>query len=303
MPALFVEAGEKASWRLLEFLTANIRNKNTRQAYARAILRFCGWCEKKQLRLTDIKPFFVAAYIEKLAFHYSRPTVKQHLAAIRMMFDFLVVGQVIPMSPASAVRGPKHSVKKGKTPVLSAEEARDLLTCIDVSTIRGLRDRALIGVMLFSFARVGAVVAMDVEDYFRQGNHRWFRLHEKGGQRLELPAHPTAESYVSTYLARAGRREGTPLFRTITRKDQITEKRLHRREALAIVKRYAREAGLPSSICCHSLRATGITSYLLNGGTIEIAQRISGHADPRTTGLYDRRGDHVSVAEIGRITI
>ncbi len=233
VPALFLDAGDKASWRLIEFLTAQIRNKNTREAYARAILRFCGWCEKKHLTLAAIRPFFVAAYIEQLGFHYSRPTVKQHLAALKMLFDFLVTGQVIPMSPASSVRGPKYTVKRGKTPVLSAEEARDLLNSIDVTTVGGLRDRALIGVMLFTFARVGAVVAMNVEDYFRQNNKRFFRLHEKGGKTFDLPAHRLAEAYVSTYLAAAGRRVGTPLFRTLNRKRQLTDRRLHRREALA----------------------------------------------------------------------
>jgi integrase/recombinase XerD len=303
VPTLFVDAGEKASWRLVEFLTASIRNRNTREAYSRAILRFSRWCEKKELRLVEIKPFFIAAYIEKLGFHYSRPTVKQHLAAIRMMFDYLVTGQVVPMNPASSVRGPKHIVMKGKTPVLTAEEARDLLDSIDVSTVGGLRDRALIAVMLFSFARVGAVVAMNIEDYFRQNNRRFFRLHEKGGKQLDLPAHPSAEAYVSTYLAAAGRSTGSPLFRTLDRKGKTTDRRLHRREALAIVKRRARDAGLPSSICCHSFRATGITAYLSNGGTLEHAQQIANHESPRTTKLYDRRNDDVSWEEIERIAI
>ena len=303
VPALFLDAGEKASWRLIEFLTAHTRNRNTREAYARAILRFSRWCEKKQLSLIDIKPFFVAAYVEHLGFHYSRPTVKQHLAALRMLFDFLVIGQILPMNPASSVRGPKHVVRRGKTPSMSAEEARELLDGIDVTNIRGLRDRAIIGVMLFSFARVGAVVAMDVEDYFRQKNRRWFRLHEKGGKRHDLPAHPLAETYVSTYLAAAGRSEGTPLFRTINRKGQLTDRRLHRREVLEIVKRRAREVGLPSSICCHSFRATGMTVYLLNGGTLEKAQAIAAHESPRTTKLYDRRGDEVSIEEIEKILI
>src|ERR1051325_4353855 len=223
VPLLFVDAGEKASWRLIEFLTAHTRNRNTREAYARAILRFSCWCETKHLSLVDINPFLVAAYIEQLGFHYSRPTVKQHLAAIRMLFDYLVTGQVLPMNAASSVRGPKHVVRRGKTPSLSAEEARELLNSIDVTTIKGLRDRAIIGVMLFSFARVGAVVAMNVEDFFQQKNRRWFRLHEKGGKRHDLPAHPVAETYVSTYLAAAGRRDGTPLFRTVNRKGLLTD--------------------------------------------------------------------------------
>ena len=92
--------------------------------------------------------------------------MKQHLAALRMLFDYLAAGQVLPNNPAYAVRGPKHVVKTGRTPVLSAEETRVLLNCIDIQTIAGLRNRALIGVMVYSFARVGAVVGMNVEDYF-----------------------------------------------------------------------------------------------------------------------------------------
>ena len=300
---LFLDAGAKAGQRLTEYLCAEIRNKNTREAYARAILRFSRWCEKKQLPLIAIKPFFVAAYIEQLGFHYSRPTVKQHLAAIRMMFDYLVTGQVVEMNPAASVRGPKFSVRRGKTPSLSAEEARALLDGIDVTDIHGLRDRAIIGVMLFSFARVGATVALNGEDFYLQKGRRFFRLHEKGGKRHELPAHPLAETYVSTYLAAAGRSEGTPLFRTINRKGELTDRRVHRREVLEIVKRRARDVGLPSSICCHSFRATAITVFLLNGGSLERAQQIANHESPRTTKLYDRRDDEVSLAEIERILI
>jgi integrase/recombinase XerD len=122
LPTVVAAAGEQARWRFLEFFTANIRNKNTRLAYLRAILPFLTWCETKGIHdLRDIKPILVAAYIEQ--HRGSPPTVKQHLAAIRMLFDWLVTGQVIPMNPASAVRGPTYIVKRGKTPVLSAETA------------------------------------------------------------------------------------------------------------------------------------------------------------------------------------
>ena len=155
LPAIITDAGERASWRFFEFFTANIRNRNTRQAYARAVVAFFRWCEHQRLTLEHINPVVVAAYIEQ--HQGSAPTVKQHLAAIRMLFDFLVTGQVIALNPAHAVRGPKHVVKVGKTPVLSAEETRALLDSIDMGKIAGLRDHALIGVMVFSFARVGAV--------------------------------------------------------------------------------------------------------------------------------------------------
>jgi integrase/recombinase XerD len=180
LPAIIAAAGEQARWRFLEFFTANIRNKNTRTAYLRAVLPFLAWCEARGVSdLRDIKPFLVAAYIEQHP--SSPPTIKQHLAAIRMLFDWLVTGQVIPMNPVSAVRGPTYIVKRGKTPVLSAEEAAALLATIDTSTIAGLRDRALIGVLVHTVARVSAVVGMHVQDYYPNGKRWWFRLHEKGG--------------------------------------------------------------------------------------------------------------------------
>ena len=118
--------------------------------------------------------------------------MKQHLAAIRMLGDWLVVNQVLPVNPAAAVRGPKHVVTKGATPVLTPAEARKLLESIDTGTLAGLRDRALLSVMLYSFARVSAVLGMRRQDYFGQGSRGWLRLHEKGGKRHDVPAHHRA---------------------------------------------------------------------------------------------------------------
>ena len=305
VPALFIDAGQRATHRYIEFFTANIRNRHTRAAYARAAAQFADWCETHHLALEQLTPISVAAYIEALGQRLAKPSVKQHLAALRMLFDYLVTGQVLPANPAYAVRGPKHVVKTGRTPVLSAEETRVLLDHIDVSTIAGLRDRALIGVMVYSFARVGAVTKMNVEDYFQEGKRGWFRLHEKGGKRHEVPAHHNAEAYVDAYLAtgRISERRKEPLFRSLDRKRRLTERRLHRLEVLAMVKRRALQAGLPESTCCHTFRATGITTYLQNGGTIEHAQQIAAHESPRTTKLYDRSGDAISLDEIERILI
>jgi site-specific recombinase XerD len=147
---LIANAGSNACRRFIEFFTANIRNANTRAAYACAVAQFCDWCERRKFSLELLEPVVIAAYIEELGQRRSKPTVKQHLAAIRMLFDYLVIGQIIPMNPASSVRGPKHVVKRGKTPVLSAADARRLLDSIDPSTAAGLRDRALIAVMVFN---------------------------------------------------------------------------------------------------------------------------------------------------------
>lgn len=306
-PAAIAAAGNHASRRFFEFFTANIRNANTRAAYYRAATNFFDWCEERGLReLRQVEPMVIAAYVEQLGQTHKAPTVKQHLAAVRMLFDWLVVGQVLPFNPASSVRGPKHVVKKGKTPVLDAEQARELLDSIDTSHVVGLRDRALIAVMVFSFARIGAVVGMKVEDYFANGRRSWLRLHEKGGKFHEVPAHHNAEAYLDAYIEAAAIAQDKkgPLFRTAAgRTKKLTTNRLHRTEALLMIKRRAREAGLPEAVCCHTFRATGITVYLEGGGTIEKAQAIAAHESPRTTKLYDRTQDTISLDEVERIVI
>jgi len=246
VPTVIAGAGRKAKRRFVEFFTANIRNSNTRAAYARALSRFCTWCDDRGLALQAIEPTVVAAYIEELMGLVSVPTVKQHLAAIRMVMDWLVTGGVLSYNPAAAVRGPKYVVATGKTPVLSPEEARQLLDSIDVRTIVGLRDRALIGVMVFSFARVTAAIGMDVRDYFPKAKRFWFRLHEKGGKYHEVPAHHNAEHYMDEYLAASGfgGDKRHPLFPTADRHRLLTSVRLDRNAAWYMIKRRARQAGL-----------------------------------------------------------
>jgi site-specific recombinase XerD len=306
VPALIADAGDKAARRFFEFFTANIPNENTRLAYAQAVGQFLRWAEERRLTLQTIEPIAVAAYIEQLKARLAAPSVKQHLAAIRMLFDWLVTGQIIPVNPAASVKAPKHVVRKGKTPVLSAEDARTLLDSIDTSTVVGLRDRALIGVMVFSFARISAVVGMKVEDYYQNGKRWWLRLHEKGGKFHEVPAHHNAESYLDAYLEAAGiaATEKSPLFRSaVGRTGQLTDRPLRRNNALDMVKRRAMAAGLSKRVCNHTFRATGITAYLQAGGTIEKAQRIAAHESPKTTKLYDRTEDQISLDEIERIAI
>ena len=303
LPRVIVEAGPVATGKFVEFFAGRIANERTRAAYARAVGQFLGWCEARGLRLEAVSPLHVAAYIR--THPGSAPTVKQHLAAIRMLCDWLVVSQVLPVNPAAAVRGPKHVVTKGATPVLSPAEARKLLEAIDTGALAGLRDRALLSVMLYSFARVSAVLGMRRQDYFGQASRSWLRLHEKGGKRHDVPAHHRAAAALDAYLA-AGRLDEPkmPLFQTMDPAGRrLTGRALARRLVLAMIKRRASAAGLPPSTCCHTFRATGITAYLSNGGTLEHAQQIAGHASPKTTKLYDRTADTVTVDEIERIVI
>ena len=303
LPEVIVDAGPAAVERFLEFFAAAIANDRTRAAYGQAVGQFLGWCGARGLGLRAIAPLHVAAYIR--THPGSVPTVKQHLAAIRALLDWLVVHQVLPVNPAASVRGPKHVVTKGATPVLTPAETRSLLDRIDTGTLVGLRDRALLSVLVYSFARVSAAVGMRRQDYFRQGTRGWLRLHEKGGKRHDVPAHHRAEEAVEAYLATAGGIEDVkaPLFQSVDRAGRLSGRPLARRAVLAMIKRRAAAAGLPASTCCHTFRATGITAYLSNGGTLEHAQRIAGHASPKTTKLYDRTADTITLDEIERIVI
>ena len=303
VPVVVADAGEGASRHFLEFFAATIRNRNTRAAYARAVAQFFSWCELRGVSLGRLEPLIVAAYIEQHP--GAAPTVNQHLAAIKMLCDHLVRGRVLQANPASTVRGPKHVVKRGRTPVLAGSEAKALLESIDASKVIGLRDRALISVMVYTFGRVGAVVRMRVEDYFPQGKRWWVRLHEKGGKRHDFPAHHLAEAAVDAYLDAAGIRSEPkcPLFRSVDRHGRLSDRALAEVDVLRMVKRRARSAGLPDSTCCHTFRATGITAYLQNGGTLEKAQQIANHESPRTTKLYDRSSDVLTLEEIERISL
>ena len=310
LPAVFLPS-RKSAERFFGFFTANIRNKNTRRAYYKAACRFSDWCEGRGLvDLAEIKPSHVAAYIEWLSAAepegqgLSKPSVKQHLAALRMLFDWLVIGHVLDTNPAHAVRGPKYSQKKGRTPVLDREEARALIAAINTASITGLRDRALIGIMIYTFARVGAALQINVRDYFSQGRRGWVRLHEKGGKEHEAPCVPKLEAYLDEYIAAAGighDAEG-PLFRT-TGRSTGTKHRLTQQDAYRLIQRHAKRAGIRTRVGNHSMRATGITDYLKSAGSLSEARKMANHADTRTTQLYDRRGDSASLDEYSKVGI
>jgi integrase/recombinase XerC len=307
VPVLVNASGARAQIRFLEFFAANIRNGHTRRAYAQATREFLAWCESAGVAsIAGVQPLHVAAYIEQLGRERSAPTVKQRLAAIRHLFDWLVTGQVIPMNPAASVRGPSYSVKRGKTPVLDRVEVRALLDSIDVTRPVGLRDRALIGLMVYSFARIGAALSMKVEDVYVQNRRLWVRLHEKGGKRHEMPCHHNLETYLHAYIDGSGLEsdpKGT-LFRTIGRgTNTLTTTPLPQANAYAMIRRRADGADIGTKIGNHTFRASGITAYLKNGGTLEKAAIMANHASTRTTQLYDRRRDDVSLDEVERILI
>ena len=245
----------------------------------------------------------VATWIEAGTRELAAPSVKQRLAALRHLFDWLVNGQVMPLNPAHTVRGPRHVVTCGQTTVLDPSEARELLESIDTSKHAGLRHRALIALMVYSFARIGAALGMTVEDVYTQNRRLWVRLREKGGKRHAMPCHHNLEEYPTAYLDGAGLRDDPkgPLFGRGTEK--LTRTVLPQANAYAMIRRRAAAAGIETKLGNHSFRATGITAYLKNGGTLEKAAAMANHASTRTTQLYDRRRDEVSLDDVERMVI
>jgi site-specific recombinase XerD len=316
VPAIIAAAGDKASEHFLEFFAATILNKNTRAAYMQAIAQFCRWCEDHGLQLTTIRPLHVSAYIE--AKPLTAPSIKQHLAALRGLFNWLVIKQVVPENPAMFVKGPKFSRQVGITPIMEAEQMRHLLDSIpvtrkikvsakhggghtEVADIKGLRDRAIIAIMGYTFGRVSAVVGVKRGDYRLEGKRARLRLLEKGNKEKLVWLHREAEEFLDGYIAAAGIEDKeAPLFQSLDKAHRLTGLAISRRDMLDVVKARCRASGLSAEFCNHTFRGTGITVFLHNGGALEAAQDMANHSDPRTTKLYDRRKDLATLSEIER---
>jgi len=322
------------------FFACVTTNLHTRRAYKEAAEDFLTFAFQHAglHHIDDIHPLHISAWMEHMkARGLSVPTVKQRLAGLSSLFDFLASKGVAASNPVAVVKGPKHHISKGKTPVLSGDEMLQLLDAIDTAELIGLRDRAMIGAMAYSFARISAVTALKVGDVFHQKRRLWLRLHEKGGKVQDIPCHHKLEAYIDEWLDAAGHRaqREAPLFQTFARagarkahyhqedaehidasaepsSDERDPKRPKILRPLSgkpmtqamtweMIQRRKKAAGLATAICNHTFRATGITAYLSNGGAIERAAIIAGHASVKTTQIYDRRSDDVTLDEIEKI--
>ena len=267
---------------------------------------FDGLAESGIHDIVDIEPVHFAVWLEDRMRKVSRPTVKQEQAGVRHPFDWLTVRQAVSSSPAAAGRGPEHTVHRGATPDLSAAECRRFLRSIPVETVGGLRDRALIATMTHSFARIAAVLSMNVKGVVLTDSRLCLRLHEKGGTVQEVPCHHNLETRLRDTLAAAGigiDRDG-PLSRRATATSRCRNGGSTGTAPRGRLRRRARAAGISNNACNHSFRATGITAYLENPeARVEVARDLAGHADPKTTKLYDRGDDRVSPDEVEKIGI
>jgi site-specific recombinase XerD len=245
VPALIADIGPEATKRYFEFFTVPIRNKNTRIAYYHAIGQFLDWCQRAGFRgLEDIEPITVAAYVEQ---HSGSPaTIKQHMSAIRMLFSWLTEKGILAMNPAREVKTEKFSRTEGKTPAFDTEQVQKVLDKIDTSNEVGLRDRALLGTLAYTFARIGAVVNLKVEDYFQTGKRSMIRFREKGGKETEIPVHHKLDELLDQYLEKSGlrNRPTAPLFPIAVGKTRKLGKRPATRiDAARMLKRRLKDAG------------------------------------------------------------
>ena len=312
LPALVVAAGGHASKRYFEFFTVTIRNAHTRENYFRACRVFFEWSQARGLALETIEPIHVAAYIESRAgsddphWRLSKTSIKGHLSALRQMFSYFVVKGVLTYNPAREVATEKVRRSVGKTPAFETEQVAQLLQSFETSDVVKLRDRALIGVMAYGFSRISAIVNLRVRDYIQQGRRVFIRTHGKGGVEVDIPVHHQLAEYLDAYIEAAGlsdEKEGF-LFRSAQGKTkQLTLKPMSRVDAWKMVQRRLTDAGLGGGqgFGCHSFRATCGTNFLANGGQLETCQLLMGHADSRTTKLYDRRALQPTLADIERI--
>ncbi len=305
LPAIIAQVGDAARFAWEEFFEGELPNQHTRTAYLRAVRRFLGWCEERNVTLDQITPGLVGQYLGQHT--GSIPTKKLHLAAIRRLFDRLVIRHVIVLNPALSVRAERYEVIEGKTPEIGVDQARVLLRSISTDNVVGLRDRAIIGVLIYTAVRVGAVAKLRLTDLQHDGSQWSLRFTDKGGKAREIPVRHDLEKFIFDYVSAADISKDLkelPLFRTAIRKTKaLTKNRMSGADMCRMVKRRIKDVGLPTRLSPHSFRVTTITDLLSQGHSLADVQYLAGHADPRTTRLYDRRQKRITRNIVERISI
>jgi site-specific recombinase XerD len=308
LPEIIHRSGSAATFAAQEFFFGTIRNEHTRRAYLHAVKLFLAWVEKHGGgELVNIAPWDVGKYFLELAKTTSIATRNQHLSALRHFFDGMVTRHAIVLNPALSVRGERYTAIEGKTPEISIEQARALLSSIDTSHVVGLRDRAILAILVYTSSRAGAVAKLKRGNFY-QGSGQWM-LHfaEKGGKSREIPVRHDLQETISAYIDGAGLQDApkdTPLFQSALKKQRrLSGKAIHVNDICRMMKRRLKDVGLPLLYSPHSFRVTTITDLLTQGVALEDVQRLAGHADPRTTRLYDRRDRKITRNIVERISV
>ena len=304
-PPIVQQAGNAARFAWQEFVYARLRNNGTWRGYLHAVQKFLRWCDERNVELKRIAPAHVGRYLDEQP--YAASTKKLHLSALRHFFDELVVRHVIVLNPAHSVRGERLSAVEGKTPEITIKQARSLLGSLDTTHVVGLRDRAIVAGMIYTAARVGAIARLRRGDFYDGGEQYFLRLTEKGEKFRELPVRHDLRGFLLEYIE-AGRlqysEKTSPLFRTTSRRTRrLTQNGMTANDISRMLKRRLRDAGLPTTYSPHSFRVCTLTDLLTQGVPLDAVQLLAGHADPRTTRLYDRRHRQVTRNIVERISV
>jgi site-specific recombinase XerD len=305
IPRAIASAGTAATFAWEEFFEGKIRNPHTRTAYLRAVRRFLSWCEDRQFELPRITPGAVGRYFNEIG--GSTPSKKVHLAAIRAFFDVLVQRHVVILNPALSVRTERYSAVEGRTPEISVEQCRRLMGALQGHSLVERRDRAVIAVLIYTAARAGAVAKLRLKDFVYDGEQFTLRFAEKGGKARSIPVRHDLERYLKEYLVMASvaeRPKEHSLFCTAAgRLNVLTSKGMNGADIGRMLKRRLKAAGLSMILSPHSFRSCTATDLLLQGVALEEVQYLLGHADARTTRLYDRRRKQVTRNVVERISV
>lgn len=305
LPNCIIQSGAAASFAWDEFFQGTIRNKHTRTAYLRAVRNFLSWVESREPELARIAPGLVGQYFNELK--VSVPSKKLYLAAIRSFFDVLVQRHVVILNPALSVRTERYSAVEGKTPEISVEQSRRLLNAIRLESVGDYRDRALIAVLIYTAARAGAVAKLRLRDFVHDGTQYSLLFAEKGGKARSIPVRHNLQQFIQEYMAVASLQsmsKDTALFRTLDGgTGTLTSQPISGVDICRMVKRRLAAAQLSTRISPHSFRSCAATDLLLQGIPLEDVQYLLGHADARTTRLYDRRQKLITRNIVERISV
>jgi integrase/recombinase XerD len=275
---------------------ANIANENTRRAYrtdVHGFVAFTGIRQPEEFRL--VKRSHLIAWRRSLEERALEPaTIRRKLSAISSLFDYLCEENAVSYNPADGVRRPSEGVNEGKSAALGDDQAKAILEAPSLTTLKGLRDRAILSVLLFHGLRRTELCSLRISDLQSRRGVMHFRVLGKGAKIRYVPIHPQTLERISEYLDQAGHKERleSPLFRAARmRGDMYIQKPLSGNAVYKdVVKKYARKLGIePSCISVHGLRATAATNALEHEADIAKVQEWLGHANISTTRLYDRR--------------
>ena len=302
LPAVLRRAGAAACFAADEFFSARISNAETRRAYGRAVRWFLDFCEHEDVELHRVTPGLAGRFLRDLP--VSDATKNQALAGLRHFFDALVTRHAVVLNPFHSVRGIQHQVLDGKTPEISLSQARRLFAAIELDSPMGLRDRAMLGTLITTGCRIGALCRLRIGDLRTHEEGRLFRFREKNGKEREIPVRDDLDEWIEAYMGAAGIGEdppGAPLWRGALRGGSLTRRQVNQAAVRAMLKRRLAAAGLPDNLTPHSFRVMVVTALLSQNVPVEEVQHLVGHSHPSTTQLYDRRRRRVTRSIVERI--